>query len=118
MTALEYWESIKIFLLSIFGGFVSYIYIHLKEKELAKGTETEVKFDWEHMFILIAIGGFLGTIVDSSIPANLEQHKGLIIGAVSVFAYPILGLVEKSLPILFRRLTGLGKDEDTDKDKK
>lgn len=104
---VELFESMRIFLISLFGGFISYLYIHLKEKELAKETNMEVRFDFEHMFILIALGGFLGTIAESAIPGSLEAQKGLIIGAVSVFAYPILGLVEKVLPVFFKRYTGM-----------
>lgn len=103
----ELYESIRIFLISLFGGFISYLYIHLKEKELAKKEDLEVKFDFEHMFILIAIGGFLGTIAESAIPGSLEAQKGLIIGGVSVFAYPILGLIEKIIPIFFKHYTGV-----------
>jgi hypothetical protein len=110
---VEFFESIKIFLISLLGGFVSYLYIHLKQKEAAKIENIEVKFDFEHMFILIVIGGFLGTIVEAAIPTSLEAQKGLIIGGVSIFAYPILSLIEKVLPVIVKKYTGVDpKDRD------
>ena len=103
-------ESFKWFIIAFFGGIIGYFFKYQKEKDEAKkeGILLETSIDFSHMFILALTGAFIGGLVEPSIPVGLETYKGAIVGGVSIFAYPLLTLLETRLPALFDKYASKG----------